>query len=203
MKNIKNLTLVALTLVTLCMSAQASAASSKNKKKKQTTSQTAPVTPTYQKAWTEEEPRLGAGVFIGIPTGATGKFWLNKTYAVDATLAYSFGGWLMGYADYLYNFRHLFRGDYGSATRFVTHLNPYFGAGILAFISAGTYTKDRSFYSDRDTSGGFGVRAPVGVEWMPGKPPLGVYVELAPGFGLVPSAFFIFQGGFGARYYFM
>jgi hypothetical protein len=139
---------------------------------------------------------------IGVPTGATGKYWLDKRFAIDAGLSYGFGGWLMAYGDYLYHFRDVFTGDYGNATNFFSHVVPYVGAGVLAFISAGTYTKDRSFYSDSDTSGGLGIRIPLGAEWLPNHLPLGVFLELTPGIGLVPGAFGFFQGGFGARYYF-
>lgn len=76
------------------------------------------------------------------------------------------------------------------------------GVGGLLVVTNRDYNKDDRFLGKKSGSVGLGVRVPVGVEWQPGRPPLGVYLELVPGMAIIPKTDAFFQGGIGIRYYF-
>lgn len=145
---------------------------------------------------------LGAGVIFGEPTGVTGKYWLDRDIAVDFGLAFSFNEYVLVYADYLYHFP----GGFGLESPITSQLHPYVGiGGFLGFAGAdrtGENRDRRKLYGDSTSSVALALRIPVGMEWMPSNPRLGVFLELVPGIALVPSTDAIFQGGIGVRYYF-
>lgn len=140
---------------------------------------------------------FGAGVFLGEPTGFSGKYWLSPDQAIDAGLAFSFSSFFIGYGDYLYHFPGLL----GKQNEFFERTTPYIGAGAALFLNTDTRRRDRKFFTNDGDFGG-GVRVVFGAEWMAPKLPIGVYVDLVPGVGLFPSTFGFFQGGIGARWYF-
>jgi hypothetical protein len=135
----------------------------------------------------------GLGIILGEPTGLTAKHRLSATRAVQAGLAWSFDNYTMLYGDYLFHFP----GALGSRDKFVTRLSPYLGIGGTMLFGSNVRPKTSS-----KASFGLGVRFPIGLEWSPSDPPLGVFLELAPGLGLVPGTFGFLQGGVGVRYYF-
>ena len=137
----------------------------------------------------------GLGVVFGEPTGFTGKFWTAPDRAVDAGLAFSINNFVLIYSDYLFHFH----GALGTSTPFLQELQPYIGVGGELFLS-GSGHKDSAYFSSSTT--GFGLRIPVGAEWMIPRAPLGIFVELVPGIGIAPDTFGFFQGGLGIRYYF-
>ena len=140
--------------------------------------------------------RFGLGVILGEPTAITGKYWLTQKTAFDVGLSYFYESHFLIYADHLWHSPGLF----GNHDRFISQLNPYLGVG------AGMY-----FWSDhrrppgwRGTTGSVGLygRFPFGIEWTPGYPPLGVFLEIVPGVEVVPGIDVSFDGGIGIRYYF-
>lgn len=139
---------------------------------------------------------FGLGVILGEPSGLTAKYRVSPKNAFDAGLAFSFNSFVMVYGDYLWQFRGAFAGKSGE--RFVRELTPYVGAGLSLFMASAGGNR---FYTGTSTAG-LGIRIPLGIEWTPAEPPLGVFVELVPGLGIVPSTFGFFQGGAGVRYYF-
>lgn len=143
---------------------------------------------------------VGIGAILGEPTGFTAKFWTGSREAVDAGLAFSLSDFFLLYGDYL----HHFRPDYGSASsRFLEEVTPYIGIGAELFISTKSNRSDRKFFTEPGASSvGFGIRIPLGAEWLPRNVPLGVFVELVPGVGILPGTFAFLQGGVGIRYYF-
>jgi hypothetical protein len=141
----------------------------------------------------------GIGVILGEPTGFTGKFWIEKDRAIDAGLAFSFNSFFLLYGDYLFHFRRAF----GSSTEFLRDLVPYAGLGAELFFAENSTKGSGAYYtSTSGSSVGFGVRIPLGAEWMIPRAPLGIFVELVPGVGLIPGTFGFIQGGIGARFYF-
>lgn len=142
---------------------------------------------------------FGLGIVIGEPTGLSAKLWLDQKHALDFGLSFSFDDYLLIFSDYLFHFP----GTFGSSSRFVTELTPYVGiGGVLAFANDRRLDRDRHFFGrERDTLG-LGVRVPVGIEWVPAKVPLGVFIELVPGIALAPATDAFFEGGIGVRYYF-
>lgn len=135
------------------------------------------------------------GLLVGEPIAATGKFWFDLDTAIDGQLGYSFANFFVIYGDYLWHFRADFLGD----SQFVRELIPYIGVGAgFRFSTQDEIARKR----DDNSAVEFFMRIPVGMEWKPADPPVGVFAELAPGFKLIPKAGFIFQAGVGVRYYF-
>lgn len=144
-----------------------------------------------------QDGSLGLGLILGEPTGITGKYWLQGPSAIDAGLAYSYSDFFLLYVDYLYHFP----GAFGDSSQFVSELTPYVGGGGILFIQTGTDV-NRAYFNSNQGSAGFAIRIPLGIEWTPEHAPFGVFVEVAPGVGLVPATFGLFQAGIGARFYF-
>jgi len=142
---------------------------------------------------------FGLGIVIGEPTGLSAKLWTAPLNAIDFGLAFSFNDYALLFSDYLFHFP----GSLGRSSPFVTQLTPYVGIGaVIAFANDRDSDKDRKFFGrGRDTLG-LGVRVPLGIEWMPPNPRLGVFIELVPGISLVPSTSGFIEGGIGVRYYF-
>lgn len=153
------------------------------------------LTPQARAAHSQTNGQFGLGVELGEPTGLSAKYRINSRDAVDFGLAYSFNSFVEVFSDYLYHFP----GVFGSSSQFVTQLTPYLGIGGVFFDNTGGAN---SFYGASGSSAGLGLRIPLGIEWRPGRPPLGVFVELVPGLGIIPSTFGFFQGGIGIRFYF-
>ena len=141
---------------------------------------------------------FGLGVVLGEPTGLTGKYWLNRTSAVDVGLAYSFNDFFLIYSDYLYHFH----GAFGRSSRFATELTPYVGIGGVLFIESSSTTSNRAYFKPSDGSVGLAMRIPLGMEWRPTGTPFGVFAELVPGLGIIPSTFGLIEAGIGGRFYF-
>ena len=148
---------------------------------------------------------FGLGVMLGDPTGLSAKYWLGQTSALQFGLAYSWDHYANLLVDYLWHFPSAF-GKGGSA--FV----PYVGVGGILFVSTGyTSSYDGPYWNGRfwvyapdpRSRGdvGFGVRIPLGVEFLPRTAPLGVFAELVPGVRVVPGADAMIQGALGIRIY--
>lgn len=141
---------------------------------------------------------FGAGIILGSPTALSGKYWMDGHAAIDIGLAFAMRDYVLFYGDYLFHYPWAL----GGRDRFVSQLSPYLGiGGILA-----STTTDRGFYDryfgNRSGSIGLGVRVPLGIEWKSMRPSIGVFLELVPGIIVIPGTGFLFQGGFGIRYYF-
>ncbi|OFZ19186.1 MAG: hypothetical protein A2X94_11205 [Bdellovibrionales bacterium GWB1_55_8] len=144
--------------------------------------------------------KVGVGAVFGEPTGFTAKLWNDGVRAFDAGLAYSFSEFLIIYADHLWHFPGWVRGT--ALDRKGHRFMPYVGVGGVFVISTEGGRSDRKLFLDTGNTVGLGLRLPVGLEWLPADPPLGVFLELVPGMGLAPSVEGFFQGGLGIRYYF-
>jgi len=142
---------------------------------------------------------FGIGVVVGEPTGLSAKLWLDREKALDFGLAFSFDDYVLLYSDYLFHFP----GALGRSSLFVTQLTPYVGiGGVIAFNNNRYSDKDRTFSERGRDSVGVGVRIPLGLEWIPARPPLGVFLELVPGISIIPRTSGFIEGGVGVRYYF-
>jgi hypothetical protein len=142
---------------------------------------------------------FGLGFELGEPTALSAKLWLNHENALDFGLSFAYGDYVSIFMDYLFHFS----GAFGHSSTFVSQLTPYVGiGGELAFANDRYYYRDRRFFGYSHNAIGFGVRVPLGIEWTPSRPPLGVFVELVPGISLIPSTSGLVEGGIGVRYYF-
>jgi len=127
---------------------------------------------------------FGIGVIAGEPTGITGKYMLNENSAIDGGV-----GWKTSdnnevhiYGDYLFHLYDLIKVQKGS-------LPVYVGGGLR--------------YVDRDKKDNkFGIRIPVGIEYLFEGVALGAFAELVPVLNLTPDTDFDLEGGIGIRFYF-
>ena len=131
-----------------------------------------------------ERKQFGVGVIVGEPTGITIKYMLYDKSAIDAGVGWETSGdnEFHIYGDYLYHMNDLIKVPHGK-------LPLYFGGG-LRFI-------DREKKKDK-----FGIRIPVGIEYLFGNAPLGAFFELVPILNLTPDTDFDFEAGIGIRFFF-
>lgn len=131
-----------------------------------------------------EDRGFGLGVILGEPTGISGKYWVTSNIAVDGAAAWSFAGddGVQLHADVLYHKFDLFNVKTGK-------LPIYFGAGARI-----------KFTIDDDNR--FGMRVPVGIDYIFENVPLDIFFELVPIIDFAPSTKFAFNGGVGVRYFF-
>ncbi len=141
---------------------------------------------------------FGAGLILGYPTAVTGKYWRDKQVAFDGGLGFNINSYFVFYGDYLYHYPGIFR----QKNEFLDYLVPYFGVGGLAAITTSDRGNNDGYLGKTSGSFGLGVRIPVGAEWKPKEPSIGVFVEIAPGISIFPSTTAIITGGTGIRYYF-
>ncbi|MEQ1877943.1 MAG: hypothetical protein ABL958_14975 [Bdellovibrionia bacterium] len=143
--------------------------------------------------------RLGAGIMIGEPTALTGKYWLTRNQAVD----FGFGFWTYHstiiFGDYHWYWPEIF----GHKNKFVGDLSLYVGVGGGVASWRDRYWCNRwRCEATGDSGTAIFVRVPVGVEWFPGHPPLGVFVEVSPSFSISPGMSGYLDFATGIRYYF-
>ena len=142
---------------------------------------------------------VGAGVMLGDPSGLSGKLWLDGRRAIDAGLAYSLNDYLLVQGDYLLHFGDM-SGTLRSGEAFVRETRPYAGIGAALYLSTIDTGLNRVGFRKSGYAAGLAVRIPFGFEWR--RAPIGVFVELAPGIGILPSTFTLLNGSVGVRYYF-
>ena len=125
---------------------------------------------------------FGLGIILGEPTGISAKLWLGDSHAVDGAVAWSFqdDGAFYVHGSYLYHMHDLIPVEKGS-------LPVYVGIGGKFSLRDDPYV---------------GVRIPVGLVYHFPTAPLDVFLEVAPGLGLVPSTKADWGAGLGLRYYF-
>ena len=131
-----------------------------------------------------ERKKLGLGVIAGEPTGITGKFMLDSASGIDAGVGWKTSGdnEFHIYGDYLYHLYDIIDVPKG-------HLPLYFGAG-LRYV-------DRENKDDK-----FGIRIPVGIEYLFEDISLGAFFELVPVLNLDPDTDFDLEAGIGIRFFF-
>jgi hypothetical protein len=124
---------------------------------------------------------LGVGFMVGDPTGLTGKYWLDKTRAVD--MALGFEGDFSLHADYLWHSWDLWPQPRGKA-----RLAARLGLGVLIH--------------DTGKDNVVGLRFPLGADLDLHPHPLEVFAELAPVLRLAPDVEGNLDGALGVRFYF-
>lgn len=127
---------------------------------------------------------LGLGLVVGDATGLSFKRWNGPDTAVQAAVAWDFGGnrdELHLNLDYL---NHLPMDQ----TRQDGLVALYYGAGVRMK----THPRD-----DR-----FGLRVPLGISFLPARVPVDLFVEIAPTLDLVPRTDLDMGLELGARLYF-
>lgn len=125
---------------------------------------------------------FGLGIVVGEPTGVSGKYWLDRTNALDGALAWSFldDGSLYLHADYIHHHFEVIELSSGE-------MPLYYGGGLKM-----------KFANDFI----LGLHVPLGIAYHFEEAPLDVFLEIRPGLNLVPETRFDMSGGIGVRYYF-
>ena len=131
-----------------------------------------------------EYKTFGIGVVAGEPTGITGKYMLNDSNGIDAGVGWKTSGdsEFHIYADYLFHIHDLIKVKKGA---------------LPVYIGGGLRWVDRE---NRDNK--FGIRVPVGLEYLFDNVSLGAFAELVPVLNLTPDTDFDLEGGIGIRFYF-
>ncbi|MBW8887777.1 MAG: hypothetical protein JF616_08475 [Fibrobacteres bacterium] len=125
---------------------------------------------------------FGLGFIAGLPSGLSGKLWLNNTNAVDMILGFNpSDDWLQVRADYVWHEFNLFPVSSGQ-------LPLYYGMGAGTEISGGGL--------------GLLARGVVGIEYLFPRAPLDAFFEIGPGIRVFPRTDFDMSAGLGMRYYF-
>jgi hypothetical protein len=121
----------------------------------------------------------GVGVALGQPMGATAKYWLTPSVAVDGMMGYHFNSNFDFHGDYLW---HSFSSFNISSGR----LPFYLGLGGRVLLG-------------NDSQ--FGVRFPLGASYLFPSDPLELFAELAPVVKLTSGVGLDIDGLVGARIY--
>lgn len=129
--------------------------------------------------------KLGAGIIIGEPTGASLKYWLNDTMAFDGAVGWSY----RPHSD-LYLHSDVLWHDFDLIPVAQGKLPLYFGVGGLVR------------FRDDNRDNQVGIRAPVGLSYMFDNIPVDVFVEVAPTIDVAPDVRGEVTGGVGVRYWF-
>lgn len=127
---------------------------------------------------------LGIGFMVGEPTGLTLKSWTGGNNAFDLGLAWSVGRYdaINIHGDYLWHNYDLFSEVDAGTLPF------YYGIGARVVLA--------------ENDALIGARVPVGINYLFEDSPLGLFLEVAPVFNVVPSTDFDVDGGLGIRFYF-
>jgi hypothetical protein len=131
-----------------------------------------------------QESGFGIGIMLGEPSGIAGKYFLDKTTAIDFGVGTGFLGSGSGFAfqaDYVQEIKNLIKWKY--------KLPFYYGFGIRT-----RFPSENSMY--------FGVRGVAGLMMYVKKLPVDVFFEIAPSFRLLPTTGLDLDMAVGGRYYF-
>jgi len=151
-----------------------------------------------------EGKEFGFGLILGEPTGGTIKYWVNPENALVADIGYSYFGAPRIDLDYVWHF-HAFNSNvvklYGALGGAVGFGNGYYGV----FYKRGKYyviSDDAPFYyrSYYNSDVGFGVRAMFGLNIIPRRTPLELFLEAGPLIGISPFGV-AFDLAVGVRFY--
>ena len=136
-------------------------------------------------ALTDYAGKFGIGAMVGEPTGASLKYWLNDTVAIDGAVGWSFheDSNLYLHSEVLWHNFDLLPVSHG-------RLPVYFGVGALAR------------FRDQNHDNEVGIRVPVGLCYLFENAPVDVFVEVAPAIDVAPGVRGEITGGVGVRYWF-
>ena len=131
---------------------------------------------------TAQDHGFGMGIILGEPTGLSAKLWTSGDNAFDFAAAWSFkgDGHLLLQADYVWHFFNLMPVSPGK-------LPLYIGIG------------GRVVLADDPR---FGIRIPIGIDYLFADAPIDVFLELVPILDLSPETDIGVGGGIGIRYWF-
>ena len=122
---------------------------------------------------------LGVGVALGQPMGASAKYWMSSTTAIDGFAGYHFNNNFDLHADYLWHSFSSFSVSQG-------RLPFYLGLGGRVNLGDDSH---------------FGMRLPLGLSYLFPTDPIEAFVEIAPVVKLIPDVGADVDGMIGLRVY--
>lgn len=129
--------------------------------------------------------RFGAGIILGEPTGASVKYWLNDTLAIDGA-----AGWSLHDDTDFYVHSDLLWHNFD--------LIPVSKGRLPFYIGGGGFIRFRDDRHDNEV----GIRVPVGVSYMFDTAPIDIFLEIGPALDVAPDLRGEITGGIGVRYWF-
>ena len=143
---------------------------------------------------------FGFGIILGEPLGGTVKLWTAPDQAVTGAIGESYFGALRINADYIWHF-----------DAFHSHVAMlYAGPGLsVGFGRRGVYYGyyknhgDKYYYFDNREEGqvGIGARVMVGLNVIPKRTPIELFLEVGPLIGISPGFGASFDAAIGIRFY--
>jgi hypothetical protein len=138
---------------------------------------------------------FGFGIIIGEPLGLTGKYWLNNENALVFDVGASYFGAPRIIVDYLWHMNVF------NSSVVTLYAGPGGSIGFGNEASGFLYKKGRNYWYYRDDAFGASVRVIVGLNIIPKRTPLEIFVELGPNIGIVPGFGAALDGAVGIRFY--
>ena len=135
------------------------------------------------------QDKFGLGFIIGEPTGLSLKYWLDDERAIDGAAAWSYSenDSFQLHGDYLIH-------DYELLD--AREMPVYYGIGArLKF-------KDDNGRGRNKDDAIFGIRIPVGIEYLFDEAPLDLFFELVPVLDIAPDVELDINAAVGMRFYF-
>ncbi len=142
---------------------------------------------------------FGFGIILGEPIGGTVKIWTARDQAVAASIGGNsyFGNLRIG-ADYLWHF-DVFRSQV---------VKMYSGPGLVLGFGSGRqywlykYKGERYYFYERDESDiGIAMRVVAGLNIVPKRTPIEIFLELGPLIGISPGFGVALDVAAGIRFY--
>lgn len=138
---------------------------------------------------------FGFGIILGEPTGVTVKYWLNSENALVGNLGTSYFGKPRIDVEYLWHF------DAFNSSIVKMYAGP---AGVLGFGEGNSYwyewRNDRFYYRKKGDLG-LGIKGLVGINIVPRRTPLEVFLEIGALVGLAPDFGSQGEAAVGIRFY--
>ncbi len=138
---------------------------------------------------------FGFGLILGDPVGITAKLWTNNENAFDFYLGSSYFGSLRLGADYLWHFD-----AFNSSV-----VKMYAGPGLSVGFGRGEgiwYKENKNtFYYWGDDETGIAGRVIFGLNIIPRRTPLEIFIEAGPLIGIAPNVGVNMDGAIGIRFY--
>ena len=138
---------------------------------------------------------FGFGLILGDPLGLTIKYWTNNENALDAYLGESYFGATRIGADYLWHFD-----AFNSKV-----VKMYAGPGLTLGFGKGRYyfyNEDHGrFFYRSDEGTGIGARVILGINIIPKRAPIEIFLEAGVLVGLSPAFGTAIDTGVGIRFY--
>lgn len=139
---------------------------------------------------------FGFGIILGDPLGGTVKYWTSRENAIVGDIGASYFGSPRIQVDYLWHF------DAFNSQVVKMYAGPGLGVGIGREGYGLWYKKGRDYFYYRDDGGiGVAVRAMFGLNVIPKRTPLEIFVEAGPNIGIAPGFGAAFDAAIGVRFY--